>query len=421
MKKVGLCLIIFVFTSLGAVWAQDISLTLDEAVALALRDNRDILLKAEEIEKAKAKIAESRSGFFPTLNLTGTLSDTLGYYGKDLIQENAQLTLKEYFYKGGKNVNTLEQNKNKLAVSEALLDKEKLETVLEVKKAFYAFLLANDFTGLNKKILENTHAHLAAQKVRYENGEASESDILRIESSFFAVKEAYALSESQIEAVVSLLRDLLYLDESVNITPEGKLIFAPREVAFEEAFLKAIEMRPEIRQYAAQEEADKKAIEINKAETRPSVYASWDYYARSHSGATTSRNPNDYSVLGVTISWPVFDGWAAKYKVEQAIIDLKETRLTKEKAIKDIILELKEAYLALKNVLSAMKAKEAEAALYKDSLSVIKEKYAEGLASALDLSDAEVSYAVSLFNKEQAVFDYLLAKADFDKASGGSR
>lgn len=416
MKAIALFLVLFVFIS--PLWAQEIDLTLDEAVVLALRNNRDVLLKAEDLKKSKAKIAEANAALFPTLNFSASLSATSGYYAKTLVQDTEQFTLKQYLYKGEKILNIIEQNKYKAEVSSALLAKAKLETVLHVTKAFYALLLSKEFLGLNKSILENTQGHLEVAKARYQKGEASESDILRIDSSLSSAREAYEASLNQLDGTRALLENLLYLDETLKINPAAEFIYQPREVALEEAFLKAMGNRPEIKQYIAQEEADKKAIEIAKADIRPSIYVSGDYYTRSHASAGTSRNRNDYSVAGITLSWPVFDGWLTKAKIEQAISDLKQTRLTKEKTAKDIAMELKDAYLSLKDVIAKIKAEEAEEVFFKDSLSAVEKKYQDGIASSLDLADAHLSYSVSSFNQKQAVYDYLAARADFEKASG---
>jgi len=138
-----------------------------------------------------------------------------------------------------------------------------------------------------------------------------------------------------MESSQVLLRNLLYLDDSVQIKPELKFSYESKEVAFDEAFLKALKTRPEIRQYEAQTQADKKAIEIAKAESRPNIYASWDYYSRSTTSLTFSptKGWQDYNAIGLTFSWPIFDGWETKHKVEQAIVDLKETQLLKEKVV----------------------------------------------------------------------------------------
>jgi outer membrane protein TolC len=422
MKKIILFLIIFVFMPYIALRAEEISLTLDEAIIIALRDNRDVLLKTEDLKKAKEKINEAKGGLFPTLNFTGGWTDTRGYYNKDLAQTTTETSLKQYLYKGGKTINTIEQNRYKFAVSQALLDKTKLETVLNVKKAFYTLLLAGEFAHLNKNIMENTQAHLEVVRTRYQYGQACESDILKIKESLGAVAEAYEASLNQVDASAALLKNLLYLDETVSIKPRSEFNYEPQEVAYDEGFLQAMRLRPEIKQYEAQLNADKKAIEVAKADNRPSIYASWDYYSRSHAVATTvnTRNWNDYNVIGLTFTWPIFDGWATKAKVEQAIIDLKETQLNKEKSIKDIALELKNAYLDLKDAIAKIKSSQDQINLYKDTLLVTQDKYKAGIASSLDLNDVSLGYEVSLFNQKQAIYDYLLAKASFDKATGGS-
>jgi len=399
--------------------AEEISLTLDEAVVIALRDNREILLKTEDVKKAKSKIAEAKASLWPSLSFTGAWTDTRGYYSKDLGSTTTQATLKQTLYKGGKIINTIKYNEYGFDVAQAVLDKTRLEIILNVKKALYTLLLAGEYSKLNKGILENTEEHLKFLQARYENGQASESDILKIKESLESVRQAYGASLNQVESGSALIKSLLYLSEEVKIRVDAELNYGPQELAYDQAFLKAMSTRPEIRQYEAQGKAAQKGIEIAKADGRPTIYASWDYYSRSHLGATSTRDWNDYNAIGFTFSWPVFDGWATKAKVEQAIIDLKEAQLSKENIVKDIAQELKNAYLDLKNAIARMQATEAKINLYKDTLRATREKHKTGIASSLDLSDVSLSYVISLFNQKEAIYDYIIAKAKFDKATGG--
>ena len=105
--------------------------------------------------------------------------------------------------------------------------------------------------------------------------------------------------------------------------------------------------------------------------------------------------------------------------MEQAIADLKATRLLKEKTIKDIAAELKDAYLSLKDAIDKIQAVESDVKFYGENLSSTKEKYRKGIASGLDVSDADLKNNVSVFNKKQAVYDYITAKINFQKAQGG--
>ncbi len=421
MKKIIIVfigLILLLLPSQGKA-EEEISLTLDEAIGFALRQNRDILIKAQDVEKSKKKVSEAQAGLLPTLNFTATASDTIGLYSKDLTQATTQATVKQYLFKGGKTINTIKQNEYKQEVSQALLDKTKLDSVLEVKKTFYTLLLANEFSEVNKGILDNTREHLEFLLTRYQNGQASQSEILKIQQSSASVEQAYEASLNQVQASQILLNNLLYLDQNTKIKPNAEFAYEQADALYDEEFLKAMQNRPEIRQYEAQVNADKKAIEIAKADNRPSIYASWDYYSRSHTAATTTRGWNDYNIVGITFSWPIFDGWQTKSKVEQAIIDLKETRALKEKAISDIALELKNAYLDLKNAISKIKSAQADIEVYNDKLSVTQEKYKQGMASSLDLSDASLGEKIALFNEAQAIYDYIIAKARLEKATGG--
>jgi outer membrane protein len=401
--------------------AEQIPLTIDEAVKIALRYNREVMLKGGDVKKAKLKISEAKGNLFPSLSLTGSWTDTQGYYSKDVTQGSLQATLKQYLYKGGRIINTIKYNGHNFEVAQAILDKAKLDLVFNVRKGFYALLLALEFADLNKGILDNSQEHLAFLKARYQDGQVSESDILKVESSLSSVREAYAASLNQVEAAQALLNNLLYLEVNNRITPRGDFTYEVRDVAFDQAFLKAMQTRPEIRQYEAQAKANQDNIEIAKADNRPNIYASWDYYERSHiSGlGTPVKGWNDYSIIGITFSWPIFDGWQAKAKVEQAIVDLKETQLLQWKTANDIALELKNAYLSLKNAIAKLQTQDQEIAVYTDNRESAKKKYAAGELSSLDVNDADLKYAVSRFNQKQATYDYLVAKVNFDKATGG--
>ncbi|MFA4842339.1 MAG: TolC family protein [Candidatus Omnitrophota bacterium] len=422
MKRRILFFLGLIFIPCLNIRAEEVTFTLDEAVILALRDNRDILLKVEEVKKAKLKINEAKAALFPTLDFTGSLSRTRGLYAKDLNTVNTQTTLKQYLYQGGKIINTIKYNGYNFEVAQAQLDEAKLDLALNVHKAFYTLALASKYVQLNKDILGNTKEHINFIRERFKSGEASEYEILIIESSLNSVEQAYEASLNQVEASRELLRNFLNLSQDTEIKPICEFNYAPLELAYDEAFLLAMKNRPEIRQYEAESKRDERGIEIAKSESRPSIYASWDYYSRSRTSLSFSptKGWQDYNILGLTFSWPVFDGWATKYKVEAAIVDLKEAQLRKQKIASDIALELKNAYLALKDAIANIKTSEGDLVRYQDNWASLKQRHREGISSSLALEDAKIAYEVSLFNKIEAVYDYLIAKGSFQKATGGS-
>ena len=105
--------------------------------------------------------------------------------------------------------------------------------------------------------------------------------------------------------------------------------------------------------------------------------------------------------------------------MEQAIVDLKQTQLEKTRLYGNIALEVKNAYLALKNAIEQIKTSQADILLYKNNLSTANDRYAQGLISSLDNHDAQLKYAVAVFNQQQAIYDHTIAKFNFDKSTGG--
>lgn len=424
MKVIIVFITAFILLLPNLIKAEEIKITLDEAVAIALKGNRDVLLKTEDVKKAKAKIKEAKAGLWPSLNLSAGWQDTRELYSKDMGTYSTHAGVTQILYMSGKVINAVKVSEYHYAATVAVLDKTKLDTVLNVKKSFYTLVLTNKFVEINKGIVENTKEHIDFMLARFGQGQSSESDMLKMRSTLANVQQAYEASFNQMEAAQALLSNLLFFDKEVRIKAIDPLIYEPKEIAYDEAFLKAMQNRPEIRQFEAQQKQAEKAVTIAKADGRPSVLASWDYYSSSRLsfggfGAPGGKGWNDYNVLGVTVSWPIFDGWLTKSKVDQAIIDLKEAQLLKDKTIKDIALEVKTSYLDLKNAIEKIKSTIEQAAVFKDNLSVFQEKYNAGMVSLLDLHDAQLSYAVVLFNQIQAQCDYIVAKARFDKATGG--
>ncbi len=422
MSIINCLIFLFFFCVLpSAFCAQEkIVLTLDEAIVIASRDNRDILLDEEKLAQAKQKIEESKSAFLPELTLGGTAADTRGLYRKDIVSYSFTAGLKQYVYKGKKSLNTLKESRHKKEAQEALLENTRSGILLKVKEAFYALLLAKDFNRLNNEIQENRQRYLESLKERYLKGELPESEVKKAE---YRLSEADSLCEAarnQQELAGELLKSILYIEQNIRLDIEGGFEYQPRELAIDAAILEALSQRQEIRQYEAQMNADKAGIEIAKAANRPTIYGSFDYTSRSTTSLSFSpgKGWQDYNVVGFTMSWPIFDGWLTKAKVEQAISTLKQDEILKDKLKTGIVVEVKDAYLALKSAIARLAPTRMDIDVYKDNLKTIEAKYQEGIASELDLKDAALSLAVSDFNHKEALYDCLVSKARLDRATG---
>lgn len=405
----------------GAQERGEIQLTVEDAVALALRDNRDILLQKGDIEKAKGSLEQSRAARRPKVTVGGSWDVTSGYYSKDIAMLSAQGSVAQTLYQGGAIVSSIKQAEAGMTIEEAVLDGAKLDTALAVQKGFYTLLLAYRFRDVNMRIMENSREHLAIAEEKYRKGEIAQSDVLDARARCSTTEDAYTASLVQVDSACAILDTLLSLDATVRIVPQGEFAYDPRILAYDEAFAKAIADRPQMREQEARVESQKHAIEIARSQGRPSVTASWDYYSKSRNalGLTTAKGWSDYNVVGLAVSWPIFDGWQTRAKVEQETIGLKQANLLREKVRTDIILEVTQAYLAIADAISGIRASEADIAVYRENLAVANNRFNQGLISVTGLDDADLKYRIAAFNREQAIFDYIIAKSTLEKATGG--
>jgi len=150
------------------------SLSVDEAVALAFKNNKDIRIQEEEVSAARAAIVGERSGFLPKLNAVaeythsgsvlalsqaqGTKKD-VGIFTGYKNDNKAGLQLEQDIFNGGANTVNLRQAQVKLKIQEETLRARKLDTGFEVKRLYYGLLLAHEAERIAQNLLGQAKSH----------------------------------------------------------------------------------------------------------------------------------------------------------------------------------------------------------------------------------------------------------------------
>ena len=90
--------------------------------------------------------------------------------------------------------------------------------------------------------------------------------------------------------------------------------------------------------------------------------------------------------------------------------------LTEEKHL--VSLQIKQAYLEIEKTSEQVKVNEENVAAAEEDLKITQEKYNLGAATILDLLDAQVSLKEAQMSKISSEFDYNLAVAALEHATG---
>jgi outer membrane protein TolC len=138
-----------------------------------------------------------------------------------------------------------------------------------------------------------------------------------------------------------------------------------------------------------------------------------DWFGRGGDGVSA-----DSKFFGLRVSIPIFQGFSRDARIDQKRAALRAARAnasqgvqTAESQVRTTIESVEEAFLRASGQRLAVQQASR-------GYEIASAQYQEGLGSQLELTDAEVALRQSEFNYAQAVYDYLVARAQFDEATG---
>ena len=438
MRKAGFVFaLIACFVSWGvSAFAQDtLTLTLNESIKLALSQNPSYLASEEKVEGARAQIKEAMSGFFPMLSAsaTNTLKEKVmilefpSFIPGEPPQEveldftrdyQASVSLQVPLFTGGRLVSGFRQAKyNKESTEESLRQSEHM-TVFNTKRAFYGYLLAQEFEKVAEEAVAVAEKHVNNVKTMYEVGMASKFELLRSEVELANLKPQQIRARNNVKIAELNLKSLLGIDLSQPIEIQGELEYEPFEPDVEEALATALLRRPEIKQLEYQRMMAAELLKISRASRYPTVAITGAYNFWADQLNFKEDNWQSYYSINLAVSLPIFSGFVSSAQVAQSKSMIKELELGK-KGLEDMVkFEVRQAVLKLQEARESLFSQEKSVEQAMESVRIAELNFSEGLATTLDVSAAQAALSQAKTYYSQALFDYVVAMADLDRAMG---
>ena len=242
VRLISVVAVIIVPAMLAHAQAPATRLSLDDAVALALRENPGVRAKQHEYRATQAQEITAGLRPNPTASYTG---DQLG---SSSIEAQHFFALEQPIELAGKRGRRLDAARAASRVTAAELDDVRRQTVAQVKKAFTDTLLAEatlTLAGENLRTLDDVER---LQRIRAEKGDISELELTRIQVQRFAFERDAADARQAIAAARIALRAAVGPDVvAPDFTLTGELGF--RDVPLDAAALRrrALDARPDLR------------------------------------------------------------------------------------------------------------------------------------------------------------------------------
>ena len=444
MKKY-LCLICVGLMSLCVATAQQsgevLTLSIDEAIELALSDNPTVKVANLEIERYDYVRKQTLASLYPSVDVSGQYSLAIRR------QEMA-----EGFSFGGKNTFNLggsvalplfvpaiyEQLKMTRTQMESAVESARatrIDMVASVRSAYYNVLLAEQSLAVLKEAIKTTEQVVKNTENLYKNGLASEYDYLTAEVQLSNLKPQVLQTENAIGLTKLQLKMYLSIPEGVDIAVVGTLDGFRDAVLLNEEFSYNIEDNTTVRSLDIQAKMLKHQERLIQSSRMPSIaaFGQVSYMGQERvdlSGLMGGGIPRAAAAeqskfwwqtpisVGAQISIPIFAGFKKTNQLREVRNQMAQLNIQREYAEQGIRLQIEQAVNTLLTARETMLSNELTVQQAEKAYNISLTRYNAGAGTILELNSSQLSLTQAQLSYSQSIYDYLSAYASYEKTLG---
>ncbi|MBI5021211.1 MAG: TolC family protein [Ignavibacteriales bacterium] len=441
LSRIGYLIFVFILIIQNVHSQTEIKkpLSLQEAIQIAMVHNPELKTAQLEIERSDARVLEAWGNAMPSLDISGRFTRALKlpvFFLPDFEDLNsgrtipikigsdysldATLTAQQILFNGAVIVG-VGAAKVYSNLAKDLYESKRVETVAKVRKAYYTALLADKVVEMMRSSLKNAEDNFKNVLLMRKQGIVSEYDELRASVQVENLRPSVIQSENNFELSVDALRNAIGVDKDENyiMTDSMKIEFIEESV-IESAEEMVLKSNPNLKAVERQIELNNAAVWAERSSYMPTIaaFGQYQYQAAKNEFKFSTNDLISSSMVGLTVSMNLFQGLQTRARVEQAQVEQmksEEQKVSLERNLKtglhSIIGNLRQAR---KRVEAQQKTVETAERGYK----IVSASYLANAATQLEVNDAEVALTQAKVNRIQAIYDYLVASAEFDQLIG---
>ena len=466
-QSLGATLLSFAIAVSAYVSAQEtanvdtLALSLDQCIAIALDDNPAIKIADMEIERVDYSKKEIIGQLLPSISFDAT-------YSRTVEKQVAYMNMSAFKGLGGSSSSGSESSDESTTTSKSsgnngikmgldnsyamgftaampiiapqlwktlsLSDtqilqnveaarKSRIDLINQVKAAYYGLLLAEDSYKVILESFENAKFNHDVYLKKYQVGTASEYDVLRSSVTMKNIEPELSQAEIAIKQARLQLMILMGMEASVPVKTTTKLSDY-EETMYDNtlSLSRSIADNSDLRMLDLQTKSLKDALSIQKMAWYPTLALTANYNWTSSTNGTPFKhiNWNPYSVVGLTLSIPIFQGGQRYTRIKQASIQVQEMKWQRENLERTLKMQVD---VAIDNIQMNVKqiASTSESVKQADKAHQIMTKSFEiGAASYLDLRDSELALTRARLAYYQSIYNYLIANSNLELLLGNA-
>lgn len=288
--------------------------------------------------------------------------------------------------------------------------------IFNVINTYLNEMLAHERVRVAQAAVNMTQADLARARARVKQGLAVESDVLSAQAQLAQAKENLIQAKNGVAIGQASLNVAMGIPEDTATKTEGKL----SEVKVQVGNLNnlqgtALQQRPDYRAAELQAKDAQNSVSLAKKAYLPRIDMMGSWEEDNQTFAT--RGGNNW-VAGATLSFNIFNGGARRAQIAESKAYHLRADAMRSHLASIVRLQVREAFLNLNAARQRVEVSKDSAAQAEESLRILRNRYGAGLATIMDVLRAETMRTSAENNHLNAVYDYRLAFAALELATG---
>ena len=292
-----------------------------------------------------------------------------------------------------------------------------------VRQQFYQVVLNKSLIAVQEESVQLLESQLKDQQNRFEAGTVPRFNVLQAEvalanqqPALITARNNYRIAQLQLAKTIGLDFD----PRRGNKPPlkcVGELTYIPRDIPLPVAIELGKERRPFLKQQRANILVEVQNLHGAYANLQPSLSANGGYAFESSAFSTRLSEVATGWFFGITGTWAIFDGLETVGKVKQARAILSEAKITYDDAVRQVELEIQQAYSNLQQDRELYFSQSKNVDQAREALRLARARLGVGAGVQLDVLNAQVALTQAQSTRLSALFSYNADLAEFDRAT----
>ncbi len=298
----------------------------------------------------------------------------------------------------------------------------RLETVTQVKNAYYSTLLAKEAFNVYKEVYENAVSNYDETKKKFDAEKVSEMELLRAKTNVAnAIPNVYN-AESSIILSLWQLKAILGVDLDMNLDIAGHLNDYAEHMFFDihNNDSVSLDRNATMKQLAIQSEMLAETVKLQKFANLPSLSLGFNF---SMNAMTNDFNFSEYqwtpySYVGLSLSIPIFAGGKRYQQIRQAKNQYQQVQLQVENTERQLKIAIRQSLTTMETNMKSYYAAQDAVALASKAYAISEKAYQVGRSTLVELNDAQLALTQSQLAQSQAIYNFVIAKAQLEQTLG---